>query len=147
MLSKFSLSVSHATRGLPASACSDFTNIPQGPQIMRKLEGLRAGEQEYRALSPEELAACEEACRPGGACVLNFGTDVLQPLYKKGLIYLSVPVSPEDHVSIPPLEVWCIPFLINCTCAALATYPISNMPPAAHGEAPLIFRASISLLC
>ena len=30
---------------------------------------------------------------------------LLQQLYKKGLIHLEVPIRPDDHVSIPPLEV------------------------------------------
>ena len=30
---------------------------------------------------------------------------LLQQLYKKGLIHLDVPIRPNDHVSIPPLEV------------------------------------------
>lgn len=30
---------------------------------------------------------------------------LLQQLYKKGLVHLDVPIHPNDHVSIPPLEV------------------------------------------
>ena len=65
-----------------------------------------AAETEYRALSPEELEACQRACRPGGARVRDFDTlALLQGLLKRGLIYLDVPIRPTDRVSIPPLEV------------------------------------------
>jgi hypothetical protein len=63
------------------------------------------GETEYRQLQPAELQMCQDACRPGGLKVQEVGQDVLQPLYKQGLIYLSVPIQPSDHISIPPLEV------------------------------------------
>ena len=31
--------------------------------------------------------------------------DLVEALHKKGLLYLEVPIRPDDHVSIPPLEV------------------------------------------
>ena len=62
------------------------------------------GEQEHRALSPEELKVCQDCCK-AGAKVADLDRQLLQQLYKKGLIHLDVPIRPEDHVSIPPLEV------------------------------------------
>jgi len=56
-------------------------------------------------MQPAELQICQDACRPGGLTVGEVGQEVLQPLYKQGLIYLSVPIQPSDHISIPPLEV------------------------------------------
>lgn len=69
-----------------------------------KARDVATGEQEHRALSPEELKACQEGCKPG-AKVADMDRQLLQQLYKKGLIHLDVPIRPEDHVSIPPLEV------------------------------------------
>ena len=63
------------------------------------------GETEYRQLGEHEVTICRKACAPGGTTVQDIGKAVLQPLYKQGLIYLSVPISPADHISIPPLEV------------------------------------------
>ncbi|KAL3158901.1 hypothetical protein ABBQ32_011616 [Trebouxia sp. C0010 RCD-2024] len=60
-------------------------------------------EQEHRALSPEELKVCQDCCKPG-AKVADLDRQLLQQLHKKGLIHLDVPIRPEDHVSIPPLE-------------------------------------------
>ena len=66
---------------------------------------VQTGEQEFRALSPEELKACQDGCKPGGCKVTELDKQLLQQLYKKGLIHLDVPIRPNDHVSIPPLEV------------------------------------------
>ena len=66
------------------------------------------GEQEFRALSPEELKACQDGCKPGACKVADLDRPLLQQLYKKGLIHLDVPIRPNDHVSIPPLEVSCL---------------------------------------
>ena len=64
-----------------------------------------SGETEYRQLGEQEISICRKACAPGGTTVQDLGKTVLQLLYKQGLIYLSVPISPADHISIPPLEV------------------------------------------
>ena len=66
------------------------------------------GEQEFRGLSPEELKACQDGCKPGACKVADLDRPLLQQLYKKGLIHLDVPIRPNDHVSIPPLEVSCL---------------------------------------
>lgn len=65
---------------------------------------LITGEQEFRGLSPEELKACEEACKPGGCNVADLDRTLLQSLHRKGLVHLDVPIGSDDHVSIPPLE-------------------------------------------
>lgn len=74
---------------------------------------MSAGEQEFRGLSPEELKACEEACKPGGCQVADLDRALLQSLHKKGLVHLDVPIRSDDHVSIPPLEVT-HPMLFSC---------------------------------
>ncbi|CAL8463740.1 g3274 [Coccomyxa elongata] len=62
------------------------------------------GEVEFRSLAPTELAACTEAARPGGVRLRDADTPLIDQLHRRGLIYLEVPIRPDDHVSIPPLE-------------------------------------------
>ncbi len=64
-----------------------------------------AGEVEFRNLAPTELAVCTEAARPGGVRVRDSDGTLVESLHKRGLLYLDVPIRPDDHVSIPPLEV------------------------------------------
>lgn len=76
-----------------------------------------AGEVEFRNLAPTELAVCTEAARPGGVRLRDTDAALVESLHKRGLIYLEVPIRPDDHVSIPPLEVrigasgWCFALL------------------------------------
>jgi hypothetical protein len=72
------------------------------------------GEAEFRELSPAEAQLLRQACEPvqgssssSGAThpVSAFDGALLQGLYKRGLIYLEVPVAPDDRISLPPLEV------------------------------------------
>ncbi|KAK9917406.1 hypothetical protein WJX75_004000 [Coccomyxa subellipsoidea] len=62
------------------------------------------GEVEFRNLAPTELAVCTEAARPGGVRLRDTDAALVESLHKRGLIYLEVPIRPDDHVSIPPLE-------------------------------------------
>ena len=79
---------------------------------------LFVGEQEFRGLSPEELKACEEACKPGGCHVADLDRSLLQSLHRKGLVHLDVPIRSDDHVSIPPLEAssCCFSLQYFCNC-------------------------------
>ena len=63
-----------------------------------------AGEVEFRSLAAVELAVCTEAARPGGLRLRDADADLIEALHKRGLLYLEVPIRPDDHVSIPPLE-------------------------------------------
>ena len=63
------------------------------------------GQAEFQALSSQELATCTEAAKPGSARVGDLDPGLVGSLYRKGLLYFSVPIWPDDHVSIPPLEV------------------------------------------
>lgn len=65
------------------------------------------GEAEYRQLSPDELAVCQAAAQPGGARFAEVNAAAARQLYRRGLVWLEVPVRSDDHVSIPPLEVRC----------------------------------------
>ena len=48
---------------------------------------------------------CHMAARPGGARASDTNLPAVRQLYRRGVIWLEVPVRPEDHLSIPPLEV------------------------------------------
>ena len=56
-----------------------------------------AGETEYRELSGAEVAALNRACEPRGCRVKDLPADVVKSLYRKGLIYLEVPISQDDR--------------------------------------------------
>ncbi len=60
---------------------------------------------------PAELRACQAAVRGSGLQAHLIDTDVLQSLYRRGLVYIDVPVTASDHVHIPPLEV-----CASCPC-------------------------------
>jgi hypothetical protein len=76
-----------------------------------------AGEAEFRELTPAEAQLLRQACEPvqgsssssGGSAaappVSSFDGALLQGLYKRGLVYLEVPVAADDRISLPPLEV------------------------------------------
>lgn len=51
-----------------------------------------------------ELAVCTEAARAGGLRLRDTDAALVGALHRRGLLYLEVPVRPDDHVSIPPLE-------------------------------------------
>ena len=91
----------------------------------------QAGEQEFRALTPEELKACQDGCKPGGCKVADLEKQLLQQLYKKGLIHLDVPIRPNDHVSIPPLEVR---LNYNQFCAQ-PRFDYGSSSPSLHADA------------
>ena len=67
---------------------------------------LHAGEVEYRNLAEKELALCTRAAVPPGLKLKDADMDMVEALHKKGILYLEVPIRPDDHVAIPPLEVW-----------------------------------------
>lgn len=51
------------------------------------------------------LAQLKTANVPGAALVKDLDPVILRSLYARGLVYLHVPISPDDRLSIPPLEV------------------------------------------
>eukprot|EP00887_Chlorella_sp_A99_P002714 scaffold6.g2714.t1 len=75
---------------------------------------VNVGEAEFRQLDPLEVAACHAAARPGGTRYSDLNPLAVAQLYRRGLVWLEVPVSPDDHLSIPPLE----GFVSNKTTAA-----------------------------
>jgi hypothetical protein len=64
------------------------------------------GETEFRALTPAELRVCSAAAQACGARLADLAGDtgVVDELHRRGLLYFDVPIRPDDHVSIPPLE-------------------------------------------
>ncbi|WIA36338.1 hypothetical protein OEZ86_007659 [Tetradesmus obliquus] len=81
---------------------------------------VNVGEAEFRELTPAEAQLLRQACEPMPAGsssssssssssvaahpVSSFDAGLLQGLYKRGLIYLEVPVAADDRISLPPLE-------------------------------------------
>ncbi len=51
-----------------------------------------------------ELEVCQAAARHGGARYDTLNAGLVNYLYRRGLVWFNVPVSSEDHLSIPPLE-------------------------------------------
>jgi hypothetical protein len=49
---------------------------------------------------------CSAAAQAGGARLADLAADaaVVDELHRRGLLYFDVPIRPDDHVSIPPLE-------------------------------------------
>ena len=49
---------------------------------------------------------CSAAAQAGGARLSGFAGEagVVDELHRRGLLYFEVPIRPDDHVSIPPLE-------------------------------------------
>lgn len=78
---------------------------PGSHERQRPHRAAHAGEVEYRNLTEKELALCTRAAMPGGLRLKDADMDLVEALHKKGLLYLEVPIRPDDHVSIPPLEV------------------------------------------
>jgi len=93
------------------SAVKDL--LPQEPRHPEPQPWWRAcvvnlGEMEYRQLTVNEVRVCNASAKPGGALISDLQAhgvlNEVVKLYKRGLIYLVVPVDSEDHISVPPLE-------------------------------------------
>jgi hypothetical protein len=48
-------------------------------------------------LSGAEVTALNRACEPKGCRVKDLPPEVLMALYRKGLVYLEVPISSDDR--------------------------------------------------
>lgn len=51
-----------------------------------------------------ELEVCQAAARHNGARYDTLDSNLVNYLYRRGLVWYDVPISSEDHLSIPPLE-------------------------------------------
>lgn len=61
-------------------------------------------ESDVQFVSPDELAVLDRLIDYGAQTAGALDYDVVHNLYRKGLIYLDVPISGEDKISIPPLQ-------------------------------------------
>lgn len=61
-------------------------------------------ESDVQTLSAEELAALDRLIDYGAQTAGSLDYEVVHRLYRRGLIYLDVPISGEDKISIPPLQ-------------------------------------------
>ncbi|GJP34418.1 hypothetical protein CLOM_g18864 [Closterium sp. NIES-68] len=59
---------------------------------------------EYRRLTEDELSIVERGGREGDCMAGEFDEDLVRSLYVKGLIYLDVPVYPNDRFRVSSLE-------------------------------------------
>ena len=124
-------SLSSSSSSAPASAESSsysFSAIPPSfPPATKpwwRAHAVNVGEAEAASLSPEELGAARAAAAPGGVALSEVGfvssssapsksssaspsspsQAAIESLYRRGIVYLSVPLTPDDSVWVPPLE-------------------------------------------
>lgn len=81
---------------------------------------VNVGESEYRALEPGDKALLQAAAVTGGVPLETVDRGKTMELYAQGLVYFTVPIAPNDHVTIPPLEVCDGLFLCHSCCALYA---------------------------
>ena len=63
-------------------------------------------ESEFKALMPEELEFLQLASSGGNSVSLaEVNYEMLRSLYRRGLLYLRIPIREDDKFTIPPLEV------------------------------------------
>lgn len=61
-------------------------------------------ESDVQCLNPEELALIDRLIDFGPQTAGALDYEIVHSLYRRGLIYLDVPISGEDKISIPPLQ-------------------------------------------
>uniref|UniRef100_A0A8W7NZT9 FAM91 N-terminal domain-containing protein n=1 Tax=Anopheles atroparvus TaxID=41427 RepID=A0A8W7NZT9_ANOAO len=61
-------------------------------------------EKDVENLSMEEINLIDQLIDCGAQTAGTLNLDTVQKLYRKGLIYLDVPISGEDRINIPPLR-------------------------------------------
>lgn len=69
----------------------------------------------------EEFKFCTFACR-----YADLNGMAVRQLYLRGLVWLEVPVRPEDHLSIPPLEASLVQPTQRAKCVAGSTAVADN---------------------
>eukprot|EP00775_Hariotina_reticulata_P005967 gene5967-6206_t len=65
---------------------------------------VNVGDAEFRELSAAEAGLLRAACDSPQPTVSAFDPALLQQLYKKGIIYLDIPIAADDRLTLPPLE-------------------------------------------
>lgn len=61
-------------------------------------------EEDIGATKPTERKIIDNLIDHGGQAAGTFDYDCVHLLYKKGLIYVDVPIKNEDYIVVPPLE-------------------------------------------
>lgn len=87
---------------------------------------IRSGEVEYRQLDDEEVALCHRAAVQGGMPASELQSSDMaaaDSLHRRGLLWVDVPIRPEDQISIPPLE----GFVSNRTSTTDAVDPLETL--------------------
>lgn len=80
--------------------------IPQSPAPWWRVCVVNLGEVEYRTMSSGEAEVCRMAANyADGAPYSMLDAHAVLLLYTRGLVWYNIPISPDDQVSIPPLEV------------------------------------------
>ncbi|GMH37437.1 hypothetical protein BSKO_05310 [Bryopsis sp. KO-2023] len=77
-------------------------NIPMEPWW--KIGVVNVSEQEFQGLNNEELDTLQNACNGSGLEVGEIDPDLMRSLYRRGLLFLRVPVREDDRFTIPSLE-------------------------------------------
>ncbi|XP_028757921.1 protein FAM91A1 [Neltuma alba] len=60
--------------------------------------------EEFKKLSGEEMATVDKVSKEEGNSFVQFDPDIVKALYRRGLIYFDVPVSPDDRFKVSRLE-------------------------------------------
>ena len=77
----------------------------QNPAPWWRVCVVNLGEVEYRTMSPTESQVCRLAANHAdGAPYKMLDPVAVSSLYARGLVWFNVPIQPQDHISIPPLE-------------------------------------------
>lgn len=77
-------------------------DIPIQPWWIAHVVNFTAAECEV--LMPQELKVCRSIVAAGGMSAAQLPDDIMLSLYRRGLLYLEVPILATDYVTIPPLE-------------------------------------------
>ncbi|KAI9109011.1 hypothetical protein K1719_019966 [Acacia pycnantha] len=60
--------------------------------------------EEYKKLSEEEMAIIDKVSKEEGNSYVQFDPDIVKALYRRGLVYFDVSVSPDDRFKVSRLE-------------------------------------------
>ena len=100
----------HTTRALLFTAKPNpLEFLPKFPQRIRiepwwRVEVGFVLEADIRYVTPAERSLIDDLIDFGSQTACQCDYQVIHSLYRKGLIYLDVPISGEDKISIPPLK-------------------------------------------
>ena len=94
--------VAHPPTPAPSSSSTPRTAVLAAPWW--RAHAVNVSEAEFRALSPPEVETARAAAAAGGAPLGALDPAAAAALHARGLLYLSVPVGPDDVVAVTSLE-------------------------------------------